>query len=237
MSTLDALPCWVVIQGQVPKPTAYAPIQPPRRELGHSKIDVPDGTGFVPMTYANARDFCDDLYGYKTLCIVPREGLQAIWLDGLALDKAQVEIGTQLVGMIFCSADDEGMLLIGFGEPFADIVSADCAASCMGKFAFPIGRQWDVPERLRRYPRLSVEPNLVLHNHIAETWRDEPISKLDDIKPIADFLRGLNLTQADRKHFQFDEAKRKEDNFFAQLETEVYWLEKQSTTTARELLP
>lgn len=212
---------WALIQGKVFQPTAcqLVPPGPSRLAQGYGRFDVLNGTAFGPLTYTGAQDFSDEMFDYKTLCIIPSGGLQAIQMGGLALHKVNEEIGYLLPGMTFFPEDSGGILLIGYGEPFADIRTEDVTASCAPGIAFPIGRVWATPCRNRRGENLrdSLE------------WMPPDMTTLVNLAPLAAYLAGLNLTARDQADFLTTELARKADEIRAIHENIAYWKAKDET--------
>lgn len=197
----DDLKIWALIQGRIATPSATPQLVP--APPGYGRLEVQDGATFGPMTHGDATAFADRLFDHKTLHIVPSDGVQAIWLEGLAwhaVDEALEHRRHMLPGMTFFPTDGEGILLVGFGESFDDIVTADAVASCSQAIAFPVGRTWAAPVRHR-----SGE----MTRNVTD-WTPPDMTTLEDLQPLAEFIRTLRFTDKDREAFLLAKLAREE---------------------------
>lgn len=210
-------PQFALIQGRVFEPSLCQPESPPPHPMleGKGCLDVPNGTTFGKFTHAEAREFSSALYDYKTLCITPGNGFQAIWIDGLALRLADkgIEQPYLLPGMTFFPTDGGGVLLIGYGGKFADIMTEGIAASCEPNIAFPIGRASAKPCRNRRGENLRNNSR----------WTPPDKSEMEDLGPLAEFLAGLKLTEKDQAEFRATEITREAEMMRKIEENKAYW--------------
>ena len=226
------LRCWVLIQGRVFKPTLCQPVPPPPIDHGIGTIagmigrDVPDGTAYGPMTKGEALCFSSALHGYSTLCIMPGDGLQVVMLEGLAWHKANEAIGYQLPGMTFFpwnedKSDSDGVsriALIGYGESFADLLTEDATASCAPGIVFPVGRAYARPVRNRRSDERDI-------NHERD-WIAPDVKTLEEIAPVVECVRTLNLTDKDRADFRAAEILDAEEDNRLIRENMAWWAAK-----------
>lgn len=210
-------PQFALIQGRVFEPSLCQPEPPPPHPMleGKGCLDVPNGTTFGKFTHAEASEFSSAMYDYKTLCITPGNGFQAIWIDGLALRLADkgIEQPYLLPGMTFFPTDGGGVLLIGYGEKFADIITEGITASCESNFAFPIGRMSAMPCRHRRGENLRN----------TSMWSPPDKSELEDLAPLAEFLAGLKLAEKDHADFRAAEIIRDAEQLRKIEENKIFW--------------
>lgn len=210
---------WALVQGIVPWPTALTLIPPPpsQKAQGLGSIDVPDGTAFGAMTYAEAQYFSHEMFDYKTLCIIPCDGVQAVHITGLALQMVTDSIEGGLPGMMFFPDECDGILMIGYGKQFADIFTEDIAASCASCVAFPAGRAWVRPNRHRRDECLRNPPR------IGGKWTPPDMTSLENLAPLAEYLAGLNLTAQDQADYRAAEIVHDAKVRQAIQERNAYW--------------
>lgn len=226
------LRCWALIQGRVFKPTLCQPVPPPPIDHGIGTIagmighDVPDGTAYGLLTKDEALELHSALHGYSTLCFMPSDGLQAVMLEELAGCKAKEAMDSQLPGMMFfpwmedSSGSDEvsRILLIGYGESFADLLTEDATASCAPGIVFPVGRVYARPVRNRRSDERDI-------NH-ARDWIAPDVKTLENIAPVVEYVRTLNLTDKDRADFRAAENLTYENRYREEAEYQAGWAAK-----------
>lgn len=210
---------WALVQGIVPWPTALTLTPPPpsQKAQGLGSLDVPDGTAFGAMTHAEAQDFSHEMFDYKTLCIIPCDGVQAVHITGLAFQMVTDSIEGGLPGMMFFPDECDGILMIGYGKQFADIFTEDIAASCASCVAFPAGRAWVRPNRHRRDECLRNPPQR------GSVWTPPDMTSLEDLAPLAEYLAGLNLTAQNQADYRAAEIVRAEKTRQAIQECNAYW--------------
>lgn len=210
-------PQFALIQGRVNTSTPCNPVTPPPHPMleGKGWLDVPNGTAYGMFTYAQAREFSSAMFDYKTLCFIPSNGFQAIQLDGLALRLADEALDQTylLPGMTFFPEDGDGVLLIGYGEKFAEIITEDITASCEQNIAFPIGRMSAKPCRNSRGKNLRN----------TSMWTPPDKSELEDLKPLAGFLAGLNLSEKNQSDFRAAEIIRAAEQLRKIEENKAFW--------------
>lgn len=210
---------WALVQGIVPWPTALTLTPPPpsQKAQGLGSLDVPDGTAFGAMTHAEAQDFSHEMFDYKTLCIIPCDGVQAVHITGLAFQMVTDSIEGGLPGMMFFPDECDGILMIGYGKQFADIFTEDIAASCTPCVAFPVGRVWARPNGHRRGECLRAPLRRV------RVWTPPDMTSLENLAPLAEYLAGLNLTAQDQADYRAAEIVRVEKARQAMQEHDAYW--------------
>jgi hypothetical protein len=227
---------WALMQGRVSQPIRCQPVPPPPHPAlqGMGSLNVPDETTFGPMTHSAARSFASAMFDYKTLCIITGDRWQAIMITGRALQLAQEALGYSLPGMMFFPDDCEGILLIGHGEHFEDIHTGDVIASCTPGMAFPVGRVWAAPEQYNRQAKIRPSAR--------ENWTPPSMCLIDDLMPLAEYLRSHASTNKDLADFQIAEALRVAESKQKIEETAAWWAAKTATasppnTNSRSLLP
>lgn len=234
---------WALIQGQVFEPTSFQSVPPPPVHFsGAFRANISKGIAYGPMTYAKVRKFSQELCDYKTLCIVPCGGVQAVMLKGLAwrLASEAIKPKHQLPGMTFFpwSEDYSGsdgisrILLIGYGEPFEDINTEDITASCNPDIALPVGRVWAKPCRNMRGENLreSLE------------WTPPDMKTLEDLAPLVAYLAELNLTENAQADFKAAEIVHIAENMreireIMSYEKNMPKTDVRATQTTRKMLP
>lgn len=247
---------WVSIQGRIYKSTLCQPVPPPPPYPGIDGV-IPEGTAYGLMTHDETQDLPSKIRGYSTLCIMPRDGLQVVMLERLAWRKAKEAIDGQLPGMTFYpwledpnSSDGVSrVLLIGYGESFADLFTEDATASCAPGIAFPVGRFYAEPIRNRSGARIE---------DMMRDWIAPDMKTLENIRPVVEYVRSLNLTDKDRADFRASEILEAEEDERQIQENIAWWAAKhaagetvfdlvsglwrvkpdvQTNPAARELLP
>jgi hypothetical protein len=227
---------WALRQGKMFQPTPCQPMPPPPHPAlqGMGSLNVPDETTFGPITHGAARSFASAMFDYKTLCIIPGNGWQAVWITGSALQLVQEDLGYALPGMMWFPDDYDGILLFGFGEPFEDVQSADAIASCTPGMAFPVGRVCAAPEQYNRKAMIRLSSQ--------EQWTPPNTCLLEDLKPLADFLWANASNEKDLADFQIAEALRVAESKQRIEANAAWWAAKAATATppntnSRSLLP
>ncbi len=234
---------WALIQGQIFEPISFRPVPPPPVHFsGAFRSNISNGTAYGPMTYAKVRKFSHELCDYKTLCIVPYGGVQAVMLKGLAWRLAceSFEQKYLLPGMTFfpwsedCFNSDgiSRILLIGYGEPFEEIHTKDITASCKPDIALPVGRVWAKPCRNIRGENLreSLE------------WTPPDMTTLEDLAPLVAYLAGLSLTEQNQVDFKAAEIVNIAENMrevreIMSYEKNMPKTDVRATQTTRKMLP